>query len=131
MPKRMLEYWIWLHRRYGHPVEQMVLYLKRTRSTRVRIDRLQIGTTSHRYAVVRLWEQPAGPLRAAQELLPLATLARSTPANEPPLLDPGGRSTLPHRRSRSTPGYARQLPSAGRPRSVLRIDHPPPLHRRP
>jgi predicted transposase YdaD len=86
MPVRMLEYWIRLHRRYGQPIEQVVLYLKRTRSPRVSIDRLEIGATSHRYTVVRLWEQPAGPLLAAQVLLPLATLARSTPATDPPLL---------------------------------------------
>jgi predicted transposase YdaD len=86
MPERMLEYWIRLHRLYGRPIQQVVLYLKRTRSLRARIDRLEIGATSHGYAVVRLWEQPAGPLLAAPELLPLATLARSTPATQPPLL---------------------------------------------
>ena len=86
MPERMLEYWIRLHRLYGRPIQQVVLYLRRTRSLRARIDRLEIGATSHGYAVVRLWEQPAGPLLAAPELLPLATLARSTPATQPPLL---------------------------------------------
>jgi predicted transposase YdaD len=60
----LLEYLIRLHRRYGRPIQQVVLYLKHTRSQRARIDRLQIGATSHRQAVVRLWEQPAGPLLA-------------------------------------------------------------------
>ena len=76
MPERMLEYWIRLWRLHRKPIRQVVLYLRKTKSSLVQVDELQVGETRHRYGVVRLWEQDPLPLLQNPALLPLATLAR-------------------------------------------------------
>ena len=82
MPERMLEYWIRLWRLHRKPIRQVVLYLRKTKSSLVQVDELQVGETRHRYGVVRLWEQDPLPLLQNPALLPLATLARPViPAN--------------------------------------------------
>ncbi|MGI0483578.1 DUF4351 domain-containing protein [Geminocystis sp. CENA526] len=40
-------------------------------------DRFQVGETSHRYRVIRIWECDPTPLLFQPELLPLAVLAKS------------------------------------------------------
>ena len=75
LPLRMLDYWVRLHRRHRVPVDQVVVLLKRT-SSKVP-DYFQHEHTSHRFRVVKLWEEDAGPLLADPALLPLATLARA------------------------------------------------------
>lgn len=82
MPERMLEYWIRLWRLHRKPIRQVVLYLRKTKSSLVQVDELQVGETRHRFGVVRLWEQDPLPLLENPALLPLATLARPViPAN--------------------------------------------------
>jgi len=76
MAKRMLDYWIRLHRRFRRPIRQVVLHLRPTRSPLARIDQLAIGRTRHHFTSLRLWEQDPGPLLADPALLPLAVLAR-------------------------------------------------------
>jgi len=76
-PLRMLDYWVRLYRTYQCPIQQIVLFLKPTNSSRVYIDQLQLPQTQHRYRVVRLWEQNPEPLLAEPALLPLAVLAKS------------------------------------------------------
>ncbi len=43
----------------------------------VYVDRFAVANTSHRYRVVRLWEQDPTPLLTSPALLPLAVLAQT------------------------------------------------------
>ena len=76
--ERMLEYWIRLHRRYRHPIRQVVIHLKPTASALARIEELVIDNTRHRFTSLRLWELDPAPLLADPALLPLAVLTRPT-----------------------------------------------------
>lgn len=77
LPLRMLDYWVRLYRQYQCHIEQIVIFLKQTNSDAVYEDRLAIDNTSHRYRVVRLWEQDPTPLLTSTALLPLAVLAQT------------------------------------------------------
>ncbi len=77
LPERMLDYWLRLYRRYHCRIEQAVIFLKPTSSPRVYIDRFQVQNTSHRYRVIRLWEEDPAPFFADPWLLPLAPLTRT------------------------------------------------------
>lgn len=77
LPLRMLDYWVRLYRQYQCRIEQIVIFLKQTSSDAVYEDQLAIDNTSHRYRVVRLWEQDPTPLLASPALLPLAVLAQT------------------------------------------------------
>ena len=83
LPFRMLDYWVRLQRKYRCPIEQVVIFLKSTRSQMVFNNEFRDTNTWHRYRIIRLWEQDPQPLLANRALLPLATLARS---NRPNLL---------------------------------------------
>ncbi|MBE9019032.1 Rpn family recombination-promoting nuclease/putative transposase [Chroococcidiopsidales cyanobacterium LEGE 13417] len=74
---RMLDYYVRLYRQYNRPVDQFVIFLKRTGSTAAYADRLTTDSITYRYRVIRLWEQDPAPLLANPALLPLATLAQS------------------------------------------------------
>ncbi len=77
LPLRMLDYWVRLYRKYECPIEQVVIFLKETKSPIVYVERLAVGGTIHPYRVVRLWEQELTPLLENPALLPLAVLART------------------------------------------------------
>lgn len=77
LPLRMLDYWVRLKRQYGCHIEQVVIFLKSTTAEAVFVNQLTDVNTSHRYRVIRLWEEDPAPLLATPALLPLATLARS------------------------------------------------------
>lgn len=77
LPLRMLDYWVRLYRQYECPIKQVVIFLKQTTSPAVYVDQFSFGNTTHRYRVVRLWEQDPAPLLASSALLPLAVLART------------------------------------------------------
>lgn len=77
LPLRMLDYSVRLYRQYECPIEQVVIFLKQTTSFAVYVDQFSFGNTTHRYRVVRLWEQEPAPLLASPALLPLAVLART------------------------------------------------------
>lgn len=81
LPLRMLDYWVRLKRQYGCHIEQVVIFLKSTSSDAVFINEFIDINTSHRYRVIRLWEQDPAPLLASPALLPFATLARSDVPN--------------------------------------------------
>jgi predicted transposase/invertase (TIGR01784 family) len=81
LPFRMLDYWVRLKRQYWCPIEQVVIFLKSTTVDAVFTDQFLDTNTSHRYRVIRLWEQDPAPLLANQALLPLAALARSDSPN--------------------------------------------------
>lgn len=74
---RLLDYWVRLYRKYRCPIEQVVIFLKPTTSEVVFTEQFAVGSTVHRYRVIRIWEQEPAPLLADPELLPLAVLART------------------------------------------------------
>lgn len=77
LPLRMLDYWVRLYRKYNCPIEQVVIFLKQTKSPVVYVEQLAVGRTVHPYRVVRLWEEDPTPLLENLALLPLAILART------------------------------------------------------
>jgi predicted transposase YdaD len=81
MPLRMLDYYVRLYRQYNCPIEQVVLFLKRTTSTAAYTEQFVEANTVHRYRVIRLWEQDPAPLLEISALLPLATLAQADSPN--------------------------------------------------
>ncbi|MGB3208092.1 MAG: hypothetical protein WBB28_24170 [Crinalium sp.] len=81
LPFRMLKYWVRLYDEYSSPIQQVVIFLKRTNSPSVFTDTFEERNTRHRYRVIRLWEQDAEALLANPALLPLATLAQTNSPN--------------------------------------------------
>ncbi|MGL5879320.1 MAG: Rpn family recombination-promoting nuclease/putative transposase [Xenococcaceae cyanobacterium] len=81
IPLRMLDYYVRLYRQYNYPVDQFVIFLKRTSSTSAYTDQFLTDSTTHRYRVIRLWEQDPAPLLANPALLPFATLAQADSPN--------------------------------------------------
>lgn len=77
IPFRMLDYSVRLKRQYRCDVEQVVIFLQATTNEIVFTEEYQDRTTSHRYRVVRLWEQDPAPFLANPGLLPLATLTQT------------------------------------------------------
>ena len=77
IPFRMLDYSVRLKRQYRCDVEQVVIFLQATNDEIVFTEEYQDRTTSHRYRVVRLWEQDSAPFLANPGLLPLATLTQT------------------------------------------------------
>ncbi len=77
LPLRMLDYWVRLYRQYNCDIEQVVIFLKPTNSEAVFVEQFTTRNTSHRYRVIRMWEQDPELLLASPGLLPLATLART------------------------------------------------------
>lgn len=77
----MLDYYVRLYRQYNCPIDQFVIFLKRTGSIAASTDQFADTNTTHRYRVIRLWEQNPTPLLANPGLLPLATLAQSDAPN--------------------------------------------------
>lgn len=77
IPFRMLDYSVRLKRQYRCDVEQVVIFLQATTNEIVFTEEYQDRTTSHRYRVVRLWEQDPAPFLANRGLLPLATLTQT------------------------------------------------------
>ena len=78
IPYRMLDYATRLYRRYpDKPIEQVVIYLRKSDSPTVRQNDYKQGKTSHQFEVIRLWEQPSEPLLKASGLFPFAILAQA------------------------------------------------------
>lgn len=85
IPLRMADYCLRLYRRYpAQEVRQIVIYLRKTQSERVYQTSFQRGSLSHRFEVLRLWEQDPEVLSQYPGLLPLAVLA--DPENPEPRL---------------------------------------------
>lgn len=80
---RMLDYRVRVHRRFPHKtMHQVVIYLKKTTSALVFQDRFHLPETSHRYRVIRLWEESPEPFLSSPGLLPLAVLTESADPTE-------------------------------------------------
>ncbi|KST69238.1 DUF4351 domain-containing protein [Mastigocoleus testarum] len=77
LPLRMLDYWVRLYRQYNCDIEQVVIFLKPTNSDAVFVNQFHSRNTTHRYRVIRMWEQDPEVLLKSIPLLPLATLART------------------------------------------------------
>ncbi|MEG3440286.1 Rpn family recombination-promoting nuclease/putative transposase [Pannus brasiliensis CCIBt3594] len=78
IPFRMADYRLRVYRRYpDRRMEQVVIYLKPSRSELVYWQSFEIPGTRHEFRVIRLWEQPEEVFWQSPGLLPLAVLSRS------------------------------------------------------
>jgi predicted transposase/invertase (TIGR01784 family) len=76
---RMLDYRVRVYRRFpSKTMYQVVIYLKPTKSNLVYQDSFQLGETTHRYRVIRLWEESSDLFLTSPGLLPLAVLTQSS-----------------------------------------------------
>ena len=80
IPLRMLDYFVRLVRQYNLPVTQVVIFLQETSNeiafTEAYIDEM----TTHRYRVIRMWEQDSDFFLNNLALLPLAPLTKTNSA---------------------------------------------------
>ncbi|GAB4193197.1 MAG: DUF4351 domain-containing protein [Coleofasciculaceae cyanobacterium] len=77
MPLRMLDYSVRLKRKYRCSVEQVVIFLQETTSELAFTQEYRDDTTTHRYRVIRLWEQDSDLFLTNPAFLPLAALTKS------------------------------------------------------
>ena len=76
LPLRMLDYYVGLKREKPHlRIRQVLIVLKETQTEIP--DRYEDEFTSHRYLVIKMWEQDPKELLQHEGLLPLATLCRA------------------------------------------------------
>jgi predicted transposase/invertase (TIGR01784 family) len=69
---RMLDYRIRVYRRFPNKtMYQVVIYLKPTKSNLVYQDSFQLGETTHRYRIIRLWEESSDLFLTSPGLLAL------------------------------------------------------------
>ncbi|WP_414544183.1 Rpn family recombination-promoting nuclease/putative transposase [Nostoc sp. CCY0012] len=80
---RMLDYYTRLKRQYWCDIEQVLIFLQPTSSETVFNTQYVDKNTTHRYRVIRLWEEDPTSFLANSALLPLATLTKT---NSPPEL---------------------------------------------
>jgi predicted transposase/invertase (TIGR01784 family) len=78
IPFRMADYRLRLHRKFpDRQVHQVVIYLSPSQSNLVYETTFNLGELSHRFNVIRLWEQPTEIFQQYQGLLPFATLSKT------------------------------------------------------
>ncbi|MEO1402773.1 MAG: Rpn family recombination-promoting nuclease/putative transposase [Cyanobacteria bacterium J06635_1] len=78
IPFRLLDYRVRGYRRFpGKPMRQIVIYLQQSQSSLVQQNTFELENTSHRFEVLRLWEQPLEAFLGASGLLPFAVLSRT------------------------------------------------------
>jgi predicted transposase/invertase (TIGR01784 family) len=78
LPFRMLDYSVRLIRQYGVPVTQVVIFLQETNNKIAFTEEYVNETTTHRYRVLRMWEQDSAMFLDNPALLPLAPLTQTT-----------------------------------------------------
>ncbi|MFN6565135.1 MAG: Rpn family recombination-promoting nuclease/putative transposase [Nostoc sp. ChiSLP01] len=78
LPFRMLDYSVRLIRQYNVPVTQVVIFLQETNNEIAFTEEYVNETTTHRYRVLRMWEQESALFLDNPALLPLAPLTRTT-----------------------------------------------------
>ncbi|MDZ8109105.1 MAG: DUF4351 domain-containing protein [Nostoc sp. DedQUE12a] len=78
LPFRMLDYAVRLIRQYNVPVTQVVIFLQETNNEIAFTEEYVNETTTHRYRVLRMWEQESALFLDNPALLPLAPLTRTT-----------------------------------------------------
>ncbi len=74
----MLDYSVRLIRQYNVPVTQVVIFLQQTNDEIAFTEEYVNETTTHRYRVVRMWEQDSTLFLDNPALLPLAPLTQTT-----------------------------------------------------
>ncbi|NEO83049.1 MAG: Rpn family recombination-promoting nuclease/putative transposase [Spirulina sp. SIO3F2] len=78
IPRRMADYFLRLTKKFpNQQVKQVVIYLRRTNSPLVDETKFQLQGMTHRFEVIRLWEQPRDVFWNAPGLLPLAILSEA------------------------------------------------------
>lgn len=78
MPFRMADYCLRIYRRFPNKrLYQVVVYLHKTDSDLVKQTTFNIGEMSHRFHVIRMWEQPTEIFLQTPGLLPLAVLSNT------------------------------------------------------
>ncbi|MEY3223487.1 MAG: hypothetical protein RLZZ203_2343 [Cyanobacteriota bacterium] len=83
IPLRMLDYYVRLTRQYQISVTQVVIFLQETNHENAFTEAYISDTTTHRYRVIRMWEQDSTFFLNNLALLPLAPLTRT---NSPQIL---------------------------------------------
>ncbi|MBO3458440.1 Rpn family recombination-promoting nuclease/putative transposase [Aetokthonos hydrillicola Thurmond2011] len=78
IPFRMLDYSVRLIRQYDVPVTQVVIFLQETNDEIAFTEEYVNDTTTHRYQVIRMWEQDSTLFLGNRALLPLAPLTQTT-----------------------------------------------------
>ncbi len=77
LPFRMLDYRVRVYRRYPEKnMKQVIIYLKKSNSNLVEQDYFNLENTTHKFKVIRLWEQPTNPFLENPGLLPFAILTQ-------------------------------------------------------
>ncbi|BAZ26691.1 hypothetical protein NIES4073_75990 [Kalymmatonema gypsitolerans NIES-4073] len=74
---RMLDYSVRLIRQYKVPVTQVVIFLQQTNDEIAFTEEYSSETTTHRYRVLRMWEQDSAQFLNNPALLPLAPLTQT------------------------------------------------------
>ncbi|WP_341531813.1 Rpn family recombination-promoting nuclease/putative transposase (plasmid) [Nostoc sp. UHCC 0302] len=77
IPLRILDYYVRLTRQYRKPVTQVVIFLQETSDLLAFTEEYTDEQTTHRYRVIRLWEQDSTFFLDNPALLPLAPLTRT------------------------------------------------------
>ena len=77
LPLLVLDYKVRLKRKYRCEVIQVVIFLKETTSELAFQNEYRDETTTHKYRVIRLWEEDSNPFLQNPALLPLAPLTKS------------------------------------------------------
>ena len=78
IPLRMLDYSVRLVRTYGVDVTQVVIFLQETDDEIAFTQEYVNKTTTHRYNVIRMWEQDSALFLNNPALLPLAPLTKTS-----------------------------------------------------
>ncbi|MBF2006895.1 MAG: Rpn family recombination-promoting nuclease/putative transposase [Chlorogloeopsis fritschii C42_A2020_084] len=74
---RMLDYYVRLTRKYQVPVTQVVIFLQQTSDEIAFTEKYVSEVTTHRYRVIRMWEQDSALFLNNLALLPLAPLTQT------------------------------------------------------
>jgi predicted transposase/invertase (TIGR01784 family) len=78
IPFRMTDYLLRLHRQFPEmEIYQVVIYLTPSQSPLVYQTTFNLGGLSHKFNVIRIWEQPTEIFQQYQGLLPFATLSQT------------------------------------------------------
>ncbi|MDZ8110239.1 MAG: Rpn family recombination-promoting nuclease/putative transposase [Nostoc sp. DedQUE12a] len=74
---RMLDYYVRLTRKYQVPVTQVVIFLQQTNDEIAFTEEYVSEVTTHRYRVIRMWEQDSALFLSNLALLPFAPLTQT------------------------------------------------------
>lgn len=83
IPLRMLDYCVRLHRKFPHRrIHQVVIYLRKTKSPLAYATEFRLPNTTHKFNVIRLWEEPTSIFQKYLGLLPFAPLSNTADPEE-------------------------------------------------